>query len=760
MNIHAFLIVSFGISGAFWRAAFVAALALIAFVLVRYWKSLSAHSKRTRYLLVCLRGLSLVLLMSAFVGVRIEYESRAPIRVLIQREFSKHSDDGAKERVETEVTRRVIASLKNSDVDVIEQPEIVDVSSLTQKELSTAAAILITDGAMRDTDARRDIEKASESSGGSPVFVVTDIQAKDTPRVALNSITVTNRPVRGVPLQVRCLVHARGMRGRATLVTISDDAQVRVSAQARWTGDDERQVLNLEVMPKTSGWVNYLVRAEAAGGEDPTSLARAFTIYAEERRQRILFLEGAPSWEAKFIRRVLEKADLFDVDYFAKVSRAAMVGARDEQAGSSSEEVTTKQSVERGNPETRLREALSSAARLNSYDCIIVGATPDALLSSAEATRVREWLERRGGGLIILGGNNFAGSIVASKGKLGSLMPAEIDSSGFRSESQTLALSAPVEAEKSRGRFLLTPTGAGQTGALHAFSIAIEGSAREGALSGEGLRFGQLRPGSTVLAVTGQAGAQGTSEDGAPLIAAMRYGAGLSLVFGPADSWRMRTTESGDQTESDGPFASLWQGMTLWAASGARPPVEIVISEDSPEAGGEATAEIRVRDEAYAPMTIEKLSARLQQVSETEDETSQAALSSRDLSFAPDPNDSSIWRARFTAPSVGRYDMQIKYTAKGKSGAVDKQFATVTPSSIETGASRDTLQRVARGTGGDLFAVANLKALNDSLAALHKTNQSVHRTLELRSWWPLALIIPLLLSCEWLTARIKMKGEN
>ena len=236
------------------------------------------------------------------------------------------------------------------------------------------------------------------------------------------------------------------------------------------------------MVPKVSGWINYSVHAEPAGGEDPATLTRPFTVFAEERRQRILVLEGEPTWEAKFIRRALEKADLIDVDYFAQVSRSAIVGMKDEQTASKAEDARTNQTAERGRPEARLREVLSSAERLNVYDCIILGTTPDALLSNSEATRLREWVERRGGGLIILGGNNFAGSIIAPKGKLASLVPAEVDSSGFRSDAQIRALSKPVEAEKSRGEVFLSPTDAGQNGALSAFSIAAEASPTKGSV--------------------------------------------------------------------------------------------------------------------------------------------------------------------------------------------------------------------------------------------------------------------------------------
>jgi hypothetical protein len=754
VNNYFYSFISLGIPGAFWRAAFVASLAVIAFVLARYWKSLAGYPTRRRYLLTSLRGASLLLVACSLVGLTVEYESNPAVRVLIHRQVSTKSSDGAKEPGETEAVTRILTSLKRGNIEIVDQSEIIETSNSPQNVHGPSAAIFVTDGAMRSADATREVERASVAAGGGPVFVVTDFQSSENPEVALNGITVLNRPARGVPFTVRCLLHARGMRGRATLITISDDAQVRASGSVNWMTDDQRQTLTLELVPKTAGWMNYVVRAEAASGEDSAGLSRQFLIFAEERRQRILFLEGEPTWEAKFIRRALEKADLFDIDYFAQVSRAAVVGIKDEQAENN--EPGSTQSSNGTNPDAKLRQALSSANRLNSYDCIVIGATPDGLLSNAESARIREWLDRRGGGLIVLGGNNFAGSIVGPKGKLGSLMPAEVDSSSFRSESQKLALTAPVVAEKSRGGFALTPTDAGQAGALRGYSNAIAGNEQISALSGEGLQLGQMRPGATVLAVRGQGEEQGTNGSGTPLIASMHYGAGRSIVFAPSDSWRMRTTENGDETDNDGPFASLWHGMALWSALGARPPVELVMSNDSPEEYVEVTAEIRVRDDFYGPLTIEKLSGRIQQLSETE--TSQASPSSV-ISFSPDSNDASIWRARFMAPSVGKYQLQVSYTSKGKSGEVEKYFATVAPSTIEESESRDTLQRAARETGGELFTSSNLNALNEALDSLPLGAQGQRHTIEFRSWWLLAFIIPLFLSCEWLILKTSARAE-
>ncbi len=763
-------IMSVGIDGAFWRAVFVAALALTAFALTRYWQSLSKHSQQTRLLLVALRGVALVLLACALVGLRFEYDSTHNSRVLVRQARAHQAlDEASRNPSEAVAIKQALAALTAKNFEAVEQTEPT-LAAKSAQHASYLATLLVTGGDLPAETARREIERASAEASGAPVFVLTDLREDDSPRVALESVAVMGKPVRGVPFAVRCQVHARGMKGRATLITISDDAQVRASTEARWTSDDERQTLMLEVAPKAGGWNNYLARAEASGGEDAATLSRPITIYAAESRQRVLFFEGEPTWETKFIRRALEEAELFEMDYFAQVSRAAITGVRSQESEAGSqgteesgkaEETSTREKDEgvSNAPAARLRAALASATRLNAYDCIIVGATPDAMLSGAEAARLRDWVERRGGGLIFLGGNGFAGSIVAPNGKLSALLPALIDSSSFRTAAQEIARNAPVEAEKTRANIPLTPTEAGASSALRGFVSARAGKEKStaGALTGEGLRLGALRAGASVLAVGGVAGASGTGEAGAPLIAAMRYGAGRTLVFAPADSWRIQASASGEQSEKGGAFASLWQGLTLWAAAGARPSVEIVLNDESPAAGSEVTAELRVLDESYAPLKIEKLNAQLQ-VEDANQASDSAPTSSgvnQEINFVPDSSDQSIWRARFDAPAEGHFNLSIDYTASGKSGTAQKYFAVVAPSAFAEGASRDTLQRAARETGGDIFSLSNLNALNEKLAALPQSRTSVRRTWDLRNWWPLALIIPLLLSAEWLIQRIK-----
>lgn len=769
-------------AGNVWRALSVLALIVSAFALKRYWESLELHTRGVRLSLVIMRAASLLLLVGALAGVRLDYQTRTPGRVLVhylQNQSAGVEKNTSQQSAEDASIERALSALRNSGFEPVLTKELSDVrgsSNNQEQNQSFAAAVLLTDAALEQTLARREVERAGAAAGDAPVYVVTELSPSIGPTVALESVMLQGRPVRGVPVTLRCTVHGLGMSGHESLLTISDAARVQASTRVSWTSDDEWQTVALEVVPKVAGWTDYVARIEPAGGEDAALLSRSLTIYAEERRMRVLFFEGEPTWEAKFIRRALEQSGLFELDYFAQVSRAATLGSATTAAGAQGEGESTAQPAQQSagkaeavaSPEAKLHAALQSATSINAYDLVIVGATPNTMLSAAEAARLSAFVERRGGGLVITGGNSFAGSAAAPNGRLYALMPADIDTRGFASDTQQVSQGTPLEAEKTRGQTALVPTAAGEVGPLGGYLSASEG-ALSAVLTGQGLSLRGLHPGAVVLATGGQAGVGGVAAannaaGGVPLVAAMRYGAGRVLVFAPGDSWRIRTSASGAQDEQSGPYGALWQGIALWTAEGARPQVEVVLDTESPAVGQLVTAELRVRDASFTPSGIERVKAHLQplQAEEAgEAETATSASGAQEIVFAPDTSEASVWRASFIAPARGRFSLEADFLANKERGNTEKRFSVVAPARIEAGAALDTLRRAARSSGGEMFSADQLNALLERLSRNTPGAQtSERRTWELRTWPPLAFLLALLLSAEWLTRRLKSRNER
>lgn len=778
-----FNVMSIGVeAGSAWRAVAVAALAVSIFALHRSWQSLEPHKGRMRISLVLLRAASLLFLVSALAGVHFDYQTRTPGRVLVhyvQNRFGGAEENNNQSSVEDAANERAAASLRRSGFEPVVLKDLNNVPGDVEQNQSFTAALLLTDAALSADRARREVERAGAAAGNAPVFVFNAITRADTPSVALESVMFQGRPVRGVPVTVRCTVHGRKMSGHESLLTISDAARVQASARVTWASDDQWQTVALEVVPKVAGWTDYIARIEPAGGEDKALLTRSLTLYAEERRMRVLFFEGEPTWEAKFIRRALEQSGLFDLDYFAQVSRAATLGATPAAGSAQSEGEDVDQSAQQRagkperaglSPEARLHAALQSEATLSAYDLVIVGPTPNSMLNAAEAARLSSFVERRGGGLVITGGNSFAGSAPAPGGRLYALMPADVDTRGFASETQQVAQGAPLEAEKTRGQRALVPTDAGTVGPLRGYLDATEG-ALSSVLTGQGLSLRGLRPGAVVLATSGQSGGgaaaaannAGGGSAGVPLVAAMRYGAGRVLVFAPADSWRIRTSATSAQDEQSGPYGALWQGIALWAAEGARPRVEIVLNTQSPAVGQQVSAQLRVRNTSFAPLNVGKVRALLRPLqaeeageAQTAAATATSAGGAREILFAPDASGEEVWRASFIAPAPGRFSLEAEFEAGQERGVAETRFAVVPPTRLEAGTSLDTLRRAARSSGGELFASDQLNTLLEELSRHTQISRTTERrTWELRTWPPLAFLLALLLSAEWLILRMK-----
>ncbi|HEX8844892.1 MAG TPA: hypothetical protein VF791_09630 [Pyrinomonadaceae bacterium] len=743
------------------RALLVAVILVSIYALVRYWRSLEGRPRNVKLSLLCLRAVTLALLSCALAGLVVEYDAATRARILLRSTRSTVSGAGVEDvraGVHEGTARQVVSALEKKGFEVVRQDS--EGGAASWRGEGFVAAAVLTDGAMSAEEARDEVERASARAGGAPVYVIADSGVSEEATVALESVTVAGRSLRGVPVAVRCTVHARGMQGRESLLTISDDAKVQASARLVWTTSNEHQAVTLMVVPKVAGWIDYTAKVEAASAEDALAQReRPFSLYVEERPTRVLFFEAEPTWEAKFIRRALEETGLFEVDYFAQVSRAATVGVSEgveEKSAEKTGEIDVARSTKSaGAPEARLHAILQNAASLNAYECVIVGATENGFLSASEISRLNLWVDRRGGGLIVLGGNSFNGSIAAPGGRLYTLLPAEISSQSFSAQAQTVSQGRPLEAEKMGAGIALTPTGAGAGGPLRGYLSAREEAGEKVAkLSGQGLRLAALRPSAAVLAVAGQPGASGTENAGAPLIVAMRYGAGRTLLFAPADSWRMRTGASDQEDGASGPFGALWQGIVLWMSEGARPAAEIILSDESPAEGGSTLAEIHVRDASFAAARIEKLSARLQPLTDEIVDASAMDAEPQELAFAPTSPDRTVWRARVPLRARGRFAIEADYVANGKTGSVEKRFSVVRATPLETGAASDTLRRASRETGGDFLASpVEIEALIERLAAASSSKETIRRTWELRTWWPLAIIIPLLLSIEWFARR-------
>jgi hypothetical protein len=353
--------------------------------------------------------------------------------------------------------------------------------------------------------------------------------------------------------------------------------------------------------------------------------------------------------------------------------------------------------------------------------------------------------------LVVLGSNNFAGSIVTSEGKFSQLLPANILSRSFAGIEAETAKSEPVQAARPLATFgLRSVKNTEQTDLQSFFDLNRDSKNDLDRLSGSGLIFGLLRPGATTLAMIGPG--SGTSSEIRPAIVSMQLGRGRILVFGPSDSWRLKTEEKTPDEQRPGQFEALWQGIVLQVLSGLAHPAELVLGNITPAEGENIQLLLTVRNAGFLPLNTDSVSAELQKL-----DTGEAKADQTPVSFAPELTNEAICKANIPFLAAGRYSLNVNYRAGNKEGTVQKLFAVSAPREFAAGTATETLESAAQELGGRLVRSSEANLLvQDAISRASGTHNSVYRW-RLISWWPFAIILPLLLSTEWLLQRLSIK---
>lgn len=247
---------------------------------------------------------------------------------------------------------------------------------------------------------------------------------------------------------------------------------------------------------------------------------RRFNLDFIDRPIRVLYVEGYPRWEYRYLNTLLVRED--------SVESSMLLLSAD------------RDFAQEGDiPITRLP---MTAEEIEPYDVVILGDVPANYFSSEQIALLRDHVAANGAGLIWLGGERHTPASYADT-PLASLLP-------MRQPGSVTRLSAPG------GRIEMRPTPmahALNVLALHPpTSAPVDDAGGLDALDADtaapdwpedlpplywAQSLGALKPTAEPLAVTAAPGAAGEPE---PMVVRLRYGAGQSIYLATDESWRWR----------------------------------------------------------------------------------------------------------------------------------------------------------------------------------------------------------------------------
>lgn len=578
-----------------------------------------------------------------------------------------------------------------------------------------AGYVLLTDGG--DTGAVLDLDAYAETL--PPIYPVPlGSTSADGDREVL-SVTAAESVLDGSRIELAVSAVARGeTSGTLELRLLENGRPLQVRhVRTPHDGGPFREIF--QVSPSTGTATVYTVEIPSVPGEIvPENNTRSVLVQPPSRARRVLVVEGAPGFEHSFLRRALAADRDIEIDFVVRKGK-------DERG---TDTFYIQAGAGRG-------EALTSGyprepAALFQYDAVILANVGSDQLTSAQMEATREFVRRRGGGVLVFGAQSFLARGLAGT-PIEEVLPVEL---GRRVD--TL-----VQAGSTGGINRVSVTDAGLSHPITQLAETPEETRKRWAglpaLAGAASP-GSIRAGASILATT--VGSGGAAR---PLIAVQRYGEGRSMVFTGEASWRWRMLlPSIDRT-----YETFWRQTVRWLAIGATDPVT-VFPMSSVGPGDELTVRAAVRDPSFAAVRDADVDVRI------------AGPDGRlqELRAAPgsaEARDSALFTARFIPDQPGLY----RVTVSGRRGGAP--LGTAATSALVGGADAEMadprvstafLERIATATGGRVVRAGESPALADLLrTAAPAAALAVQRDLWHNAWSLLFIIA--LLAAEWVLRR-------
>jgi uncharacterized membrane protein len=422
-----------------------------------------------------------------------------------------------------------------------------------------------------------------------------------------------------------------------------------------------------------------------------------------EQRRHILYIEGEPRWEYKFIRRAIDENPAVRVASLLKTTPNKFY----------------RQGVE--SPDELVNGFPTDELALFRYDALMIGSFEAAALTPAQHDMIREFVSRRGGTLLMLGGRRGLTDGGWGPTSVAEALPVrlpELDGPSFARE--------PAKA-------MLAPAG------LMSAMTRLEADDEANKAAWEGLpdladfqTLGELKPGAETLLEARFGG------NTLPLLVHQRYGLGNVYVLATGGTWRWQM----QLPHEDQRHETFWRQFLQAAATTAPQPV--TLTSDRVFYGDESTVKLRaeVRDKTYKPASDAVVTL----------EVSDGMGPPKTVPMTPVAGERGLYEAAYETTHTGvfRFDAVAK-TADEELGraqfAVRREDGVIEHYRVQQ--NRPLLERLAAATGGTYFAVNDVSKLPEAVS-FSEAGSVERQVLEL---WniPLAFLLLLLLkSAEWL----------
>lgn len=586
--------------------------------------------------------------------------------------------------------------------------EALDTVTQMAASMPVAAVVLVSDGADTGSTLSEDA-LARLAASGIPVHTVGVGREQPENDLEIAQLAVPPAAMKGAT--VRAAVSIRHQRQQTGRVRIHDAGRLIATTEVKFPAAPGLTTVTVEFPAGDAGVRDLTVSVDAARGETRlTNNERRAVMEVDDRRRAVLYVEGEPRWEYKFIRRALEGD--------AALRLASAVRATPNRYYRQG--LTSGADLENGFPATQ--------TELFGYDAVILGSLEAAELSIEQHEWLKDYVDRRGGALLMLAGRDGLGDGGWSRVQIGPLLPAKLPAGGERSYGRVASRAQLTDY----GREAIV-------GRLDADPAANEKAWQELPLLADYQQIGDLRPAAVVLleAVAGT----GSNSQVWPLLATQRYGRGSTWMLASATTWRWQM----QMPLEDQKHETFWRQLLYALAAPTPARVSLAPARAVYEDDAAVTLEAEVLGEDFLPSTDAELV--LTATSETG-----ATVPVR---MEPSGRGDGRHTVALDAREPGMYRVELTATAGGEqvgSAIAHLRRADGVLEQFGSWQHRPMLERIARDTDARYWTLDDLAGLPEAIR-YSRAGVVERQTLDLWSM-PLAFfLLALLKAGEWLLRR-------
>ncbi len=604
-----------------------------------------------------------------------------------------------------------------------------DVAARFQPE-DLAAVIVVSDGADNGAlgdavVAPDDVPPAAQAVAkrlGAPIHTVFTGPERPLRDVAIVDVAYDDFAFVRNAVSIEAEISVNGYDELRLPVTLRQGDAVLGTRTLETAQGQSRYHFEFEFVPDETGKAVFTLEVGQGPGERvQVNNRRQFVVRIIRDKIRVLQVVGRPSWDERFLRKLLKKNPNVDlISFFILRTGASIDVARRDEL--SLIPFPTRELFEE---------------QLGSFDLIIFqNFTYRGYHMEQYLPLIRDYV-RNGGGFVMLGGD------------------LSFTSGGYAGTPIEDFLPVTLPADRNdlllTGRFSPVLAEAGRRHPITALSVVPEENAE---------RWEALPKLSGVNRVTGlRAGAQALLEHPAqrtggaptPVVAVAPFGRGRVLSVTTDSTWHWDFLAAGAGGDNRH-YYKFWGNAIRWLIRDpALEPVQVEADRDRYPLGAEATLVTRVLGPDYQPAVDAPVTVRVDRVYFGE-----GGGREREVAFdeAGRTDENGQLVVRLKPPADGAYFVRATATVGGADVADDDAFV-VAPDPIElrrTGARRDTLQALARAGGGEALTLADDL---DDVARNEPRVVKVNRRRDVPLWasgW-LLLVAVLLPSTEWFLRR-------